>query len=309
VVLLLPLDEATDVSIKPTFSWEMGAATLTHYRLEVSTSDGFMPLTIERTITHPLSNYTVIETPLSFGTRYYWRVIAISGTDESFGNTVRYFHTESAPPNFSINPEYHDFGSVEIGQTSSPVTFAITNDGGEDLIVSSIVSTDAQFLLSNPNEMPVSVPAGETAVFMAYFKPINTGVQTGDILLTHNVSETPFAVQLSGESTVSDEDVVEIPRVTGLIGNFPNPFNPSTRLEFGVRSSEFGSVSVHIEVFDIRGRLVRTLLDGSLEFGYGRHSVVWDGRDDGGLAVSSGIYLYRMIAGEYVSVRRMVLMK
>jgi len=59
----------------------------------------------------------------------------------------------------------------------------------------------------------------------------------------------------------------------------------------------------------MRGRLVKTLLDGSREFGAGIHSVVWDGRDYTGREVSSGIYLYRMVAGEYVSVRRMVLMK
>jgi len=59
----------------------------------------------------------------------------------------------------------------------------------------------------------------------------------------------------------------------------------------------------------MRGQLVRVLLDGSIEFGAGHHSIVWDGRDDNGVHVSSGIYLYRMRAGEYQSVRRMVLMK
>jgi len=54
---------------------------------------------------------------------------------------------------------------------------------------------------------------------------------------------------------------------------------------------------------------VRTLLDGSLEFRAGSHSVVWDGRDDSGVSVGSGIYLYRMTAGEYSAVRRMILMK
>jgi flagellar hook assembly protein FlgD len=66
---------------------------------------------------------------------------------------------------------------------------------------------------------------------------------------------------------------------------------------------------VNIEVFDVRGRLVRTLLDGSLKFGAGVHNVVWDGQDDNGMQVGSGIYLYRMRAGEYMEVRRMVLMK
>jgi flagellar hook assembly protein FlgD len=59
----------------------------------------------------------------------------------------------------------------------------------------------------------------------------------------------------------------------------------------------------------MRGRLVRTLLDGSRVFGAGTYSVVWDGRDDSGVQVSSGIYLYRMTAGEHQSIKRMLLMK
>ena len=59
----------------------------------------------------------------------------------------------------------------------------------------------------------------------------------------------------------------------------------------------------------MRGQRIRVLLDGSREFGAGRHSVVWDGRDESGNQMSSGLYFYRMRAGEYQAVRRMVLMK
>ena len=66
---------------------------------------------------------------------------------------------------------------------------------------------------------------------------------------------------------------------------------------------------MRIEVYNIRGQLIRTLLDGSRAFGVGEHSVVWNGRDENGRSVSSGVYFYRMTAGEYQSVKRMVLMK
>ena len=105
---------------------------------------------------------------------------------------------------------------------------------------------------------------------------------------------------------VSDDDEVVDMFSTALLGNFPNPFNPYTSINFVVARH---TLQVHIEVFDIRGRLIRTLLDGSREFGAGSHSVVWDGRDDVGREVSSGIYFYRMRAGEYQSVRKMILMK
>ena len=123
-------------------------------------------------------------------------------------------------------------------------------------------------------------------------------------------------VQMSGSSVwvydfefeehVSEYDeTVPIAR-TGLLGNHPNPFNPYTTINFVVARH---ALPVQIDIYNIRGQRVRTLLDGSREFGSGEHSVVWDGRDDNGREVGSGMYLYRMRAGEDVSVRRMVLMK
>jgi len=104
---------------------------------------------------------------------------------------------------------------------------------------------------------------------------------------------------------VSEDDEVIKPNRTMLLSNFPNPFNPETSIRFQVQGSRF----VNIEIFNIRGQLVRTLLDGKKEFGEGVHSVVWDGRDDNDNQVGSGIYLYKMTAGGYQSVRRMLLMK
>jgi len=65
--------------------------------------------------------------------------------------------------------------------------------------------------------------------------------------------------------------------------------------------------NVTINVYNVRGQLVRTLLNEHREPGH--HSVVWNGTDDNGRAVSSGIYLYRIVAGENVATRRMLLMK
>jgi len=133
-----------------------------------------------------------------------------------------------------------------------------------------------------------------------------------DILYTYHVIaiydegvSIPSNIESITIIPTSDFDEVNIPIVTSLGSNFPNPFNPETTIRFEVQGSGF----VKIEVFNIRGQIVRTLLDGSLEFGAGRHSVVWDGTDDQSRSVSSGIYLYRMTAGEYSATKRMILMK
>ena len=110
----------------------------------------------------------------------------------------------------------------------------------------------------------------------------------------------------------SDYDIIVNRLENELHSNFPNPFNPYTTIQFSLSSGEGrgeGSTYVEIVIYNIRGQRVRTLLDGSKEFEAGRHTVIWDGRDNTGNQVSSGVYLYRMRAGEYQSVRRMVLMK
>ena len=121
---------------------------------------------------------------------------------------------------------------------------------------------------------------------------------------------------------VSFREENEIPEgityVMGLESNFPNPFNPDTTIEFSLSSGEGSNNSlssgegrgeghVNITIYNIRGQRVKTLVNDHLPAG--RHSVVWNGRDDNGRTVSSGIYFYRMTAGEFSETRRMLLMK
>ena len=114
------------------------------------------------------------------------------------------------------------------------------------------------------------------------------------------VLSEPVSVEV--DIPVSDIDEIEIIR-TQLSGNFPNPFNPSTNISFDIK--EEGNVL--IEIFNIRGQRVRTLLN---EFKTtGRYSVEWQGTDDNGRDVASGIYFYQMQSREFSDIRRMVLLK
>jgi len=102
---------------------------------------------------------------------------------------------------------------------------------------------------------------------------------------------------------VSDSDEVITPITTELYGNYPNPFNPETVIRFGLARED----RVSIDVFSVKGQLVKTLVSGV--YGAGEHKVVWNGRDDLGRQVGSGVYFYRMCAGEYVGVKKMLLVK
>lgn len=97
-----------------------------------------------------------------------------------------------------------------------------------------------------------------------------------------------------------------LPRAFELAQNAPNPFNPATTISYSVPEGRAG-VDVRIDVFDIRGRIVATLVDGTRDAG--TYTVFWSGTDRDGRQVSSGVYFYRMRAGDFVQTRKMVVLK
>ena len=103
-------------------------------------------------------------------------------------------------------------------------------------------------------------------------------------------------------SSVRDETLpMHAPR---LLQNHPNPFNPQTTISFNLPKE----TTAHLRVYDLSGRLVRTLLNDEM-VQQGRNEVVWNGRDDFGRQVVSGIYFYRLEAAGYTETKRMTLVK
>jgi hypothetical protein len=86
--------------------------------------------------------------------------------------------------------------------------------------------------------------------------------------------------------------------------NYPNPFNPSTTIRFGVAKA--GPVTLRI--YNVRGQLVRTLVDDVRQPGV-EHMVTWNGRDDRGRSVASGVYFVRLEASRFTQTRKMVLLR
>ncbi len=94
-----------------------------------------------------------------------------------------------------------------------------------------------------------------------------------------------------------------MPERFSLHPNFPNPFNPNTTIRFDVAKT--GKVKLY--VYNVLGQLVTILVSGTLETG--KYDIQWNGKDNRGNAVSSGIYIYRLVAGGYVKARKMVLVR
>jgi len=85
--------------------------------------------------------------------------------------------------------------------------------------------------------------------------------------------------------------------------NYPNPFNPTTTINYQLPENSM----VELAVYNLKGQKVKTLVKENLESG--NHTVIWNGKDDNGKSVSSGIYFYKMKAGNFVETKKMILMK
>ena len=134
------------------------------------------------------------------------------------------------------------------------------------------------------------------------------GTQDGPSMDLYAGFWNPWVVQMT---PVEWEEVEEaqVPREFGLSQNFPNPFNPATVIEYALP----GASEVKIQIYNILGQKARDLVDERQEPGY--KMIRWDGRDDNGMEVSSGIYFYRIVAhtvhgsGNFVECRKMTLLK
>ena len=102
---------------------------------------------------------------------------------------------------------------------------------------------------------------------------------------------------------VKEEEGFPLPETMHLYQNYPNPFNATTSISFTLDSRQ----NVNLEIFNVLGQKVRTVVDDILSVG--AHDYEWDGTDDGGTAVSSGVYLYRLKTASHCTSRKMMLMK
>ena len=100
-----------------------------------------------------------------------------------------------------------------------------------------------------------------------------------------------------------EENAMIIPEKFALRQNYPNPFNASTIIRYEMPED----CDVVLTIFNLQGQKVRTLIDGSRNAGI--HTIAWSGFDEGGEKVPTGVYFYRLDAGDFVRVRRMVLLE
>ena len=138
-----------------------------------------------------------------------------------------------------------------------------------------------------------------TSTFVVKFQQYDNYAITTDGFAFDDISVTSSLPKKGEEDTANSL----LPKEFALGHNYPNPFNPTTSIKIALPKHS----KVHLQIFDVTGRLVRTLLNEPREAGY--HIVRWNGRSDAGYQVASGIYFYRMAADTFVKTHRMILLK
>jgi len=146
------------------------------------------------------------------------------------------------------------------------------------------------------------------------------GPKSGYVWVRMTISESPVGESWDGSGVFIDgeteDHLIRIESGTGveeesemtssrfmLLDNFPNPFNPDTKIQYRLPTS----AHVRLKIFNMAGQELRVLVDEQKSAGF--HSIRWDARDDGGRHVEAGVYLYRIEAGSYVDTKKLLLVK
>ena len=146
----------------------------------------------------------------------------------------------------------------------------------------------------------------------AYVLILPTGIYTVTASMNDYVTGTVENVVVNADQTttvnfnivgVGTDDEVIPATLTALLGNYPNPFNPSTTISYSVKDPS----PVKLVIYNVKGQKVKTLIDNNQT--NGNYKIVWNGKDDNNKAVASGVYYYRMTAGKYLSTKKMLLVE
>ena len=197
--------------------------------------------------------------------------------------------------------------SIGAGTTASlPLTIGNTGDFQLDYVTNATdgSKSDLPWLTVTPETGTVHPSSVKTLSVKFDSNFLWAGTHTADLVISSNDPAHPdtlVAVELmvTPVSAVGDG----LPRHLVFHGAVPNPFNPATDIKFSLPRS----ADVRLRVYDVSGRLVRTLLAKQLDAG--THSERWDGRDDAGLGVASGIYFARLQFDGETSIKSMALVR
>jgi hypothetical protein len=282
---LSPEDGATGIPVDPFMAW-VASDSATSYHLQIGTNETFAEIVVDEDSIDGISFQAM---GLEHETEYCWRVAGVDAAGNSTFSPSQTFTTVIAAPGAVQLASPAD----EAGGVQAFAEFSWESIDGVDayeLHVSASADFASPIIADSSLTETAYVPADPFAYNTVHYWRVRAMNAGG----WGEWSETRSFTTATGVATESDDLPVEF----SLGQNYPNPFNPSTRIEYALPKS----AQVRITIFDALGRPVAELVNQQRSAGY--HTAVWDGA-----GFVSGIYFYRIDAGDFVESRQMTLLK
>lgn len=285
-VLISPANNSVNILPTPTLTWNTSAGA-TQYKVQISTVPIFSVISDSATITS--TNYSVPSGKLSPGYTYYWRANASNSYGISPWSTVWNFSTSVLPP----APTLISPPNGTLGTTQTPTLTWSNISGILNYRVQISTVPDFAFITDSSTRTTnqYTVPAGKLSMNITYYWRVCARNSYG---WGPYSSVWYFIPMTSSFNLISSE----IPDKFMLHPNYPNPFNPDTKINFDIAQSS----NVKIIVYDISGRVVANILNHRMS--PGKYSFTFSGKN-----LSSGIYFLSFYNEYYSGIIRLVLLK
>ncbi len=281
--LIYPQKSDTGIVVTPLIDWSVVSGA-ERYRLQVSAFYNFSVLWIDTYTTS--SEYQVPPGVLAYNSRYYWKVKSLNSGDSSVYSNISNFFTKIYP-----SPSELSFLKKEKEILIDISWLVVKKSQNYDIeICKDTLFNEPLLILENVSASnTIRVSAKCLQSFSTYFWRIKSYGISG-------VQYLPIKVFITG---LLEENIkANIPSEFNLFQNYPNPFNPATRIKFDIPKN----VYVKLEVYDALGSEVIVLLNK--ELAAGEYEITWNAFN-----IPSGIYFYRLSAGEYNRAKKMILLK
>ena len=194
----------------------------------------------------------------------------------------------------------YEFGAPSLGGIEG-YTYNPTNGNPVNYVLLQINNQPGEFTFTDSiGNFEYKLPAGIYDIYaerVFYEDVIEYQVEVSDGQFTN------LFIPMNETVNIIENEIIQLASNFNLT-NYPNPFNPTTTISFSViQNSDF----VNLEVYNVKGQKVKTLINEEMQ--KGKHTAIWSGLDSNNKAVSSGIYLYKIEAGNREAVKRMLLLK
>ena len=284
--LISPPNNTPDVSTSPTMTWNASQGA-TNYRIQISTVANFFVISDSASTTN--TQYNVPSGKLSAGYTYFWRVNASNNSSTSNWSSIWSFSTSLTPPAPVLISPTNGY----IGTSTTPTLNwnAISNAINYKLQISRVPNFTLIIDSATITNNTYIVPSGKLSDNITYFWKVNAtnSFGTGPWSNIWSFTPQPTKIQLIGEN---------IPSEYRLYSNYPNPFNPLTKIKFDLPVAS----NVYLKIFNSQGKEIESIVNRYLSAG--SYQVIWNA-----MSHPSGIYFYTIQTDNFKQSNRMILLK